>query len=192
LISALVEGRQVDIQGQPAAGVVVRVAMLNFKHEIRPYDAKGVPSLWPSPATTDADGRFRVLGLGADAPATYEVEDPRYAHQAFSFQAWAQGEGTPRPAMATPAPRRTRPRARRPLTSELQRARRSGVDVCRARRINLSYLTIRCASYPEWLRDGPDDATATGSPILVNAGANSRPAMVSPACTTAFEPFTCR
>src|SRR4051794_26669837 len=25
-------------------------------------------------------------------------------------------------------------------------------------------ITIRCASYPEWLRDGPCDATATGSP----------------------------
>ncbi len=24
-------------------------------------------------------------------------------------------------------------------------------------------IIIRCASYPEWLRDGPDDATATGS-----------------------------
>src|SRR5262249_29520445 len=41
--------------------------------------------LWPSPATTDADGRFRVLGLGPDAPATFEVDDPRFARQAFAF-----------------------------------------------------------------------------------------------------------
>ena len=92
-----VEGRLVDVQGQPAAGIVVRVAKLSFKHEFQPYDANGGPVLWPSPATTDADGRFRVLGLGADAQATYEVEDPRYAHQAFSFQAGVQGEGKPRP-----------------------------------------------------------------------------------------------
>ena len=25
-------------------------------------------------------------------------------------------------------------------------------------------IIIRCASYPEWLRDGPYDATATGPP----------------------------
>ncbi len=76
-----IEGRLVDVQGQPAAGVVVRVAKLNVPRarELRPYDAKGAPSLWPSPATTDADGRFRVLGLGPNAPATFEIEAPRFA-----------------------------------------------------------------------------------------------------------------
>jgi RNA polymerase sigma factor (sigma-70 family) len=92
-----VEGRLVDVQGQPAAGVVVRVARLNLAHVLHPYDAKGGPVLWPSPATTDADGRFRILGLGAGAPATYEVEDPRYAHQSFAVGAAAPGEGNPRP-----------------------------------------------------------------------------------------------
>src|SRR3954451_18818296 len=32
------------------------------------------------------------------------------------------------------------------------------------RRPYTSGIIIRCASYPEWLRDGPCDATATGSP----------------------------
>ena len=32
-------------------------------------------------------GRFRLLGLAADAPATFEVEDPRFARQAFAFHA---------------------------------------------------------------------------------------------------------
>ncbi len=84
-----IEGRLVDVQGQPAAGVVVRVARLRVRGahgEIQPYDAKGTSSLWPSPATTDANGRFRLLGLGKNAPATLEVEDPRFARQAFSFQ----------------------------------------------------------------------------------------------------------
>jgi RNA polymerase sigma factor (sigma-70 family) len=82
-----VEGRLVDVQGQPAAGVVVRVARLNVPRagEIQPYDTKGAPSLWPSPATTDADGRFRLLGVSPNAPATFEVEDPRFARQEFAF-----------------------------------------------------------------------------------------------------------
>jgi len=86
-------GRLVDVQGQPAAGVVVRVAALNFKHQLAPYDAQGEPSLWPSPVTTGPDGRFRVVGLGADASPTYEVEDPRYARQRFSLHAQGAGEG---------------------------------------------------------------------------------------------------
>ncbi len=85
-----VEGRLVDVQGQPAPGIVVRVTRLNLERPLHPFDAKGSPAFWPSPATTGADGRFRILGLGAGAPATYEVEDPRYAHQAFAF-----GSATP-------------------------------------------------------------------------------------------------
>jgi RNA polymerase sigma factor (sigma-70 family) len=92
-----IEGRLVDVQGQPAAGVVVRLAKLGFKHEFLPYDAKGGPSLWPPPATTGADGRFRMLGLAAGAPATFEVEDPRYAHQGFSLGAQGAGEGKEAP-----------------------------------------------------------------------------------------------
>ncbi len=92
-----VEGRLVDVQGQPVAGVVVRVARLNLKNPLQPYDAKDGPVLWPSPATTDANGRFRILSLGEGAPATYEVEDPRYARQSFAFDAASPGEGNPRP-----------------------------------------------------------------------------------------------
>src|SRR5436305_4735965 len=42
-------------------------------------------------------------------------------------------------------------------------------------------ITIWCASYPEWLRDGPCDATATGSPtrrMLVLTPAQRLPASV--------------
>jgi RNA polymerase sigma factor (sigma-70 family) len=95
----LVEGRLVDVQGQPAAGVAVRVAKLNFKQELRPYDAKGTQNVWPAPVTTDSSGRFRMLGLGANITATFEVEDPRFAHEAFALQTQARGdgEGAPRP-----------------------------------------------------------------------------------------------
>ncbi|HLH28593.1 MAG TPA: carboxypeptidase-like regulatory domain-containing protein, partial [Acidimicrobiales bacterium] len=80
-----IEGRLVDVQGQPAAGVVIRLASVNVRPELQPYDAKGAPSLWPPPVTTDADGRFRWLGLGPDVPATFQVDDPRFARQAFAL-----------------------------------------------------------------------------------------------------------
>jgi 5-hydroxyisourate hydrolase-like protein (transthyretin family) len=85
-----IEGRLVDVQGQPAAGVVVRVAKITVggaHGEVLPYDAKGAPSLWPAPVTTGDDGRFRMLGPGA--PATLEVDDPRFARQAFSLKVMA-------------------------------------------------------------------------------------------------------
>ena len=84
-----IEGRLVNVQGQAAAGVVVRIAALNLRPELKPYEANAGPSLWPPPATTDAAGRFRLLGLAADAPATFEIADPRFARQAFAFH----GEG---------------------------------------------------------------------------------------------------
>ncbi|MGO9921764.1 MAG: sigma-70 family RNA polymerase sigma factor [Isosphaeraceae bacterium] len=87
-------GRLVDVQGQPAAGVVIRVAKLDFQHPLEPYDAEGEPSLWPSPVTTGRDGRFRMLGLGAGASPTFEVDDPRYAHQRFSLHATGAGNAT--------------------------------------------------------------------------------------------------
>lgn len=82
-----VEGRLVDIRGLPAAGVVIRVARLDVPRarELQPYEAKEAPSLWPQPATTDANGQFRVFGLGPNAAATFEIEDPRFARQAFAF-----------------------------------------------------------------------------------------------------------
>jgi hypothetical protein len=43
--------------------------------------------------TTDANGRFRVLGLDPDMPVTFEVEDPRFARQVFSFHTRTPGSG---------------------------------------------------------------------------------------------------
>ncbi len=91
-----VEGRLVDIQGQPASGVVVRVAKIDGNPPLVRYDGKGQPILWPSAATTGADGRFRILGLGAGAgaAATFEVEDTRHAHQSFTVSGGGSGSSS--------------------------------------------------------------------------------------------------
>ncbi len=92
-----VEGRLVDVQGQPAAGVVVRVAGLADPNEPQPHDARGVTGLWPSSATTDAGGRFRLPGLNKDIKVTFEVDDPRYARHRFSLGAEKPGTGELKP-----------------------------------------------------------------------------------------------
>ncbi len=71
---------------------MVRLAKLIFGRERQPYDAKGAPNLWPPPATTDSSGRFRMLGLHANTPATFEVGDPRYARETFSFNTHAPSD----------------------------------------------------------------------------------------------------
>ena len=81
-----IEGRLVDVQGQPAAGVVVRVAKLNFAAASSgPMTRRGRRASGRRPRRPTPSGRFRLLGLAPDAPATFEVEDPRFARQAFAF-----------------------------------------------------------------------------------------------------------
>jgi RNA polymerase sigma factor (sigma-70 family) len=91
-------GRLVDVQGQPAAGLVVRVAKLNFERELGPCDTRGAATLWPAPATTDREGRFAVRGLGAGTPAIFEVDEPRFARQTFSLPVAPADQAKNRPA----------------------------------------------------------------------------------------------
>jgi beta-lactamase regulating signal transducer with metallopeptidase domain len=91
----VVEGRLVDLQGVPAEGVAVQVSRLSISRpEIGRSDGLnlwqgGLPALegaWPSAVTTDADGRFRLKGVGRGLNVGLRVDDPRFARQRFSVQ----------------------------------------------------------------------------------------------------------
>jgi hypothetical protein len=88
----IVEGQLIDIQGQPAAGVTVRVQSLRVRsHGYGPYDSKGDKSLWPAPVITDPDGRFRMRDLSQRAAISLEIGDPRFARQVLKLKAGDDG-----------------------------------------------------------------------------------------------------
>ena len=87
-------GRLFDVQGRPGQGVVVSVS--SIERELVHDQASGYrPSVrgsrlrldsrrtslpaWPTPATTDADGRFTIHGVGRELTAGLSVIDPRFA-----------------------------------------------------------------------------------------------------------------
>jgi len=85
----VIQGRLFDVQGQPARGVQVSIgAIRRSSHgEIDgpPNSSRRSPKdlpAWPEPATTDADGRFTMRGLGRELLVTLTVDDPRFASHA--------------------------------------------------------------------------------------------------------------
>jgi RNA polymerase sigma factor (sigma-70 family) len=87
----VIRGRFVDVQGQPAAGVTVRVGQVGRR---APGEFKGVrapragkePPFWPKASVTDKDGRFELRGLGREVLAYLHVRDDRFATQDFGVQ----------------------------------------------------------------------------------------------------------
>ena len=85
-----INGRLVDLEGRPVAGVKVRIVRLYFRRVPKP-DARPMPGLdrtispvarslgldgepaLPGGVVTDADGRFRIEGLGRDTLASLEI-----------------------------------------------------------------------------------------------------------------------
>jgi RNA polymerase sigma factor (sigma-70 family) len=95
-----VRGRLIDLQGAPAAGVKLYLAYLALKDAREEKDAVGLnepyDSLepWPGPATTDAQGRFTLRGVGANLLIGLHVRDERFARQTLH----RLDSGTPRKA----------------------------------------------------------------------------------------------
>ena len=90
----VIEGRVFDVQCRPAQGVTVSVASIEHQSvhasETRTvegvvegpiYDWTRVNDLpaWPKPATTDAEGRFAIHGVGRGVKVGLSVIDPRFA-----------------------------------------------------------------------------------------------------------------
>jgi RNA polymerase sigma factor (sigma-70 family) len=95
----VIQGRLFDVQGRPVPGAVVSVSAIwrtlplavpalsqgliennsegPYRWWCRVHDGPG----WPRPATTDADGRFTLHGIGRGLHARLSVLDPRFAPQ---------------------------------------------------------------------------------------------------------------
>ena len=73
----ILRGRIFDLQGQPIAGVTVSVS----GYDTLPFDSDGQAPAWPSPASTDDQGRFTLRGLGRSSMITIEASSDRYARQ---------------------------------------------------------------------------------------------------------------
>lgn len=87
----ILRGRFIDLQGQPIAGVAVRVYRY-YRYNTLPYEAAGEAPAWPGPVTTDDLGRFTLRGLGPNGTITLEAASDSYAHQFFRIdpgdEAW--------------------------------------------------------------------------------------------------------
>jgi RNA polymerase sigma factor (sigma-70 family) len=84
----VLRGRLVDLQGVPAAGVRVRVSKFGgppfqARRSLVWYgQAPAGLSVWPA-AATDADGRFTLRGVPAEASVTLQMDGDRFAVQAL-------------------------------------------------------------------------------------------------------------
>jgi hypothetical protein len=115
----VIRGRLIDLQGQPAAGVKLRVLWVGKRGQfwrgvwhnlITPYPgvvyaqrkdefARGLWTgsarldlkLWPGPLVTDAKGRFTLRGIGRDHIVLLEIRDEPFGHQWLEIQTDARG-----------------------------------------------------------------------------------------------------
>ncbi len=93
----LIRGRLLAPGGIPASGA--RVTLQNF-FNAEMTDGMGIdaattddllPSYWPKPATTDADGRFTLEGMPEGAYATLDFRHPEYAVDEVTVNTGARG-----------------------------------------------------------------------------------------------------
>jgi protocatechuate 3,4-dioxygenase beta subunit len=113
----VIRGRLFDIAGRPARGVTVSVWSILRTLQRDPRDprfersdgltyrwsrAHDMPG-WPRPATTDADGRFTLHGIGRGLHVSLAVIDPRFALQVIELKTDADAETKPLTMALQPA-----------------------------------------------------------------------------------------
>ncbi len=95
----VIRGKLVDLSGQPAAGVELRITSVGRPTNIGTFDGVSLwdgrlegMRVWPRPVTTDQEGRFTLVGIGRDLTVSLEARDLRFARQAIRVQTDA-GQG---------------------------------------------------------------------------------------------------
>jgi RNA polymerase sigma factor (sigma-70 family) len=88
----VVRGRLIDVQGQPAAGVRVRLTGLSESARKDGGGSVFVPALegfpaWPGLATTDKDGKFTLAGLNPDLGGYVEIDGEEFTVAHAGIQA---------------------------------------------------------------------------------------------------------
>jgi hypothetical protein len=89
----VLRGRLIDLQGQPARGVKLRVAAVMEKvgNEGRGVVEPDRPApAWFAPLVTDGEGRFQVQGIGRNQFVMLQVQDTRFANEALKL--WTTDE----------------------------------------------------------------------------------------------------
>jgi beta-lactamase regulating signal transducer with metallopeptidase domain/protocatechuate 3,4-dioxygenase beta subunit len=92
----VVQGRMLDVSGQPAPGVALRILQMNpvmrgtaLMPVVRPdFDElhRRDFSAWPCPAVSDHEGRFTLRGLSRDLLCRLFIDDPRFAISPTTLQ----------------------------------------------------------------------------------------------------------
>jgi RNA polymerase sigma factor (sigma-70 family) len=84
----VVRGRLIDVQGQPAVGVRVRVPYLSGKDGVGvgALPKEGFPA-WPGPATTGKDGKFKIAGLNPDLGGWLDIDGEEFTAAKAGIQA---------------------------------------------------------------------------------------------------------
>ncbi len=112
----VVQGRLVDVQGQPAANVLLSVTSIHRNLPPPQTGRRRVPDgvfysgtnvndfpAWPKPMTTDAEGRFTLRGLGQGLAAALTVHDPRFALHNIGVRADDASQSKPLTVALVPA-----------------------------------------------------------------------------------------
>src|SRR5262249_41668583 len=85
----VVRGRLLDPDGAAAPGVRLRVIRLGdvareTAQGVAEHDSQNLP--WPGPVVSDTEGHFTLRGIDPEQGVWLQVEDDRYAPDAFGLQ----------------------------------------------------------------------------------------------------------